>query len=101
MSLFHSLPILTDFFVYFDPPSIKHLRAPILILIIIIIIIIIAIITVVIIVLLLLLQLLFLHFNAVNFYYFISYNSALYLCINQIFLNFKHMTWPNHVQKWQ
>ena len=39
------------------------------------------------------LLLLFLHTSSTSF--------CIYLCINRIFLNFKHMTWPNIVQSWQ
>ena len=46
----------------------------------------------------LLLSLVFLHFNAINFYCPGFYYSALDLCINQVFLSFKHMTRPNIAQ---
>ena len=42
----------------------------------------------------------FLHFQCFNLYYS-NFLSLSYLCINQIFLNFKHMMWLNIVQGWQ
>ena len=40
-------------------------------------------------------------FNAFEFYSSSFYHSVLHLCINRIFLNFKHMTWPKILQSWQ
>ena len=40
------------------------------------------------------------HFQCFNLYYS-NILSLSYLCINQIFLNFKHMMWLNIVQGWQ